>query len=525
MNKILKEKIIEAFKSVLPITIIVLIASIVLTPMPSGTILMFLAGAALLIIGMGFFTLGADMALMPMGEGVGVEMTKKSNLLIIILVTLIIGFVISVAEPDLWVLAEQTHSIHYLIIIGTVSIGVAIFMMIGVLRTLFKIRFSLLVVIFYFITFGIAIIAFLLESNFISISFDSGGVTTGPITVPFMLALGLGVASIRSDKNSQEDSFGIVAMCSVGPILAMLILGLIYKPGPQGIEPELIMEAATSRDVAKNFIFELPRFIEEMSMTVGALGLCFIVFQLITRRFKKHQLGRIVVGFLYTLLGLVLFLTGVSVGFLPVGKELGFQLASSSFRWILIPLGALMGYLIVAAEPAVHVLNKQVEEVSSGAITQKMMNRGLSIGMAAALALAMIRILFGIPILYMLIPGYLFALALTFFVPRIFTSIAFDSGGVASGPMSSTFLLPFAMGTRDGVVMNASDGNLIIDAFGIVAIVAMTPLVVIQLMGLIYKFRTKQAEAMTIEQTAAIGIGLKGEAIDWGKITVLREDV
>jgi hypothetical protein len=250
---------------------------------------------------------------------------------------------------------------------------------------------------------------------------------------------------------------------------------------------------------------------------LGAIVFCFIMLQLVTRRYKKHQLGRIAVGFLYTSIGLVLFLTGVNVGFFPVGQLLGSQLASSPFKWILIPLGALVGYFIVAAEPAVHVLNKQVEEISSGAITQKMMNRGLSIGMAAALTITMLRILFGIPIMWILIPGYVFALALTFVVPPIFTGIAFDSGGVCSGPMTSTFLLPFAMGTCEGV-----GGNLMIDAFGIVAMVAMTPLIIIQLMGLLYQFRTKEAAALTKQQAAAtVAADL---SIDWKKITVFERE-
>ena len=496
MNKILKEKIMEAFSSVLPITVIVLILSIVLVPMPSGTILMFITGAALLIIGMGFFTLGADMAMMPMGEGIGVELTKSSKLLLMIFATLVIGFIISVAEPDLQVLGRQTPSIPANILIGTVSVGVAIFMVVGVLRPLVKIRLSYFLVFFYIIVF---VVAHFSPDTFVPVGFDSGGVTTGPITVPFMLAMGAGIASIRSDKNSQEDSFGIVALCSVGPILAVLLLGVFYRPASVDVESYVLQDAATSRDVARYFIIELPHFLKDMLLTLGAVVFCFIVFQLVSHRYKRHQLGRIAVGFLYTLIGLVLFLTGVNVGFFPVGQLLGSRLASSPFKLILIPLGALIGYFIVAAEPAVHVLNKQVETISSGAITQKMMNRGLAVGMSAALTITMCRILFGIPIMYFLIPGYVIAISLTFFVPRIFTNIAFDSGGVCSGPMSSTFLLPFAMGTCEGV-----GGNLMIDAFGIVAMVAMTPLIVIQVMGLIYSLKQKEAAVAEIEQRAAV---------------------
>jgi len=488
MNKILKEKIMEAFSSVLPITVIVLVISVVLIPVPSGIILMFLTGAALLVIGMGFFMLGADMAMMPMGEGFGTELTKTSNLALIVSVTLVIGFIITVAEPDLQILGKQTPSIPAILLVLVVSLGAGLALVFAVLRILFKIPLSLLFFVFYLITFAII---FFDPASFVPISFDSGGVTTGPITAPFILAMGAGVAAIRSDKNSREDSFGLVALCSVGPIIAVLLLGTFYKPGPLPPETIEIPDAVNSRDVAKYFMIELPQYIKDVMMSLGAIMFCFLVFELITRRFKRRQLARIAVGFIYTLIGMVVFLTGVNAGFFPVGELLGSELASSSYRWILVPLGLLVGYFIVTAEPAVHVLNKQIEEISSGAITQKMMNQGLSIGMALALATSMLRILLHIPILYIIIPGYSLALLLTFFVPRIFTGIAFDSGGVCSGPMTTTFLLPLAMGACEGV-----KGNLMTDAFGIIAIVAMTPLIVIQLMGLLYSLRQRETAAI-----------------------------
>ncbi|MCL1958160.1 MAG: DUF1538 domain-containing protein [Spirochaetes bacterium] len=514
MNKILKEKIMEAFYSVLPITIIVLVVSVFLTSLPSGTVLMFLAGAAMLIVGMGFFTLGADMAMMQMGEGVGIYLTKSSKLFIIIIITFIIGLIITIAEPDLQVLAREVSSIPTMNLIMTVSVGVGIFLVIAVLRSLLKIRLSLLLVILYLITF---VVAYFTPITFVPIAFDSGGVTTGPITVPFILAMGAGIASIRSDKNSMDDSFGLVALCSVGPILAVLLLGIFYKPEAVEMKKYVLQNAQTSRDVAQYFANELPLFLKEVAYALGAIVLFFAVFQLFTRRYHPRQLVRIAVGFVYTLIGLVVFLTGVNVGFIPVGELLGSQLAASEFKWVLIPLGIVIGYYIVAAEPAVHVLNKQVEEISSGAITVKMMRRGLAIGMAAALAITMTRILLHIPIAWILIPGYVLALGLTFFVPRIFTGIAFDSGGVCSGPMSTTFLLPFAIGACDGI-----KGNILVEAFGIVAVIAMTPLIVIQLMGLIYKIKTTEVAELTVLQTKAIA-STGSAVIDWGKIHIYGE--
>jgi hypothetical protein len=512
MNKALKEKIMEAFSSVLPITAIVLIASVVLSPMPAGTVLVFLVGAALLIIGMGFFTLGADMAMMPMGEGIGIQLTKSSKLVLILFVSFVMGVIVTIAEPDLQVLAKQVPSIPDTHLILTVAAGVGFFLVLAVLRILLKIRLSALLLVFYIVTF---VVAYFAPDTFIPVAFDSGGVTTGPITVPFILSMGVGVASIRSDKDSRGDSFGLVALCSVGPILAVLLLGIFYRPGSALLETNVVPPAETSRDVLKYFALELPRYLDEVLKALGAIVVFFVVFQLVSRRYKKHQIARIAVGFLYTLIGLVVFLTGVNVGFIPVGHLLGTQLAVSSFRWILVPFGMLVGYFIVAAEPAVHVLNKQVEEISSGAITAKMMNQGLSIGMAAALAITMTRILLGIPIMWILIPGYAFALLLTFFVPRIFTGIAFDSGGVCSGPMTSTFLLPLAMGVCEG-----AGRDLMIDAFGIVAMVAMTPLIVIQMMGLVYMFRTREVAALAEAQAAAINAASAGEIIDYGEITV-----
>jgi hypothetical protein len=515
INRILKDKIQEALVAVTPITVIVLVVTVILTPMTSGTILMFLAGAALLVIGMGLFTMGADMAMIPMGEGVGIQLTKSSKIILLILVSFIIGVLITIAEPDLQVLARQFPSIPAAYLILTVAIGVGIFLAIAVLRPLFKIPLSALLIIFYILIF---VVARFVPGNFIAVAFDSGGVTTGPITVPFILAMGAGVALIRSDKHSQEDSFGLVALCSVGPILAVLFLGIFYHSNQVEHGAYVFHDAATSRDVAKSFALEIPHFFREVAPALGAIIFFFVIFQLVSHRYHQHQLGRIAIGFAYTLIGLVLFLTGVNVGFIPIGELLGEQLGASPYKWILIPLGALIGYFIVAAEPAVHVLNKQVEDISSGAITAKVMNRGLAIGMAAALAITMTRILLSIPIMWILIPGYAFALLLTFFVPRIFTGIAFDSGGVCSGPMTSTFLLPFAMGTCEGV-----GGDIMIDAFGIVAVVALTPLIVIQLMGLVYQLKTLQATAIAEQQQIAIRTVAANRVIDWGKITVFDE--
>ena len=505
MNKILKEKIIEAFSSVLPVTVIVLVVSVALVPMPAGAILEFLCGAALLIIGMGFFTLGADMAMMPMGEGIGIQLTRTPQPLILFSITFIMGVVITIAEPDLQVLAEQVPAIKpSILLILTVALGVGVFFVLAVARALFKIRLSVLLIIAYLVTF---IAAYFAPSAFVPVAFDSGGVTTGPITVPFILAMGAGISALRSDKEGSSDSFGYVALCSVGPILAVLILGIFFNTGGAEVKTAEVPLINTSRDVFESFALRLPHFSGEVLRAFAAIVVFFLIFQLVSRRYKKHQITRIIIGFVYTFIGLVVFLTGVNVGFIPVGHLLGSVLAASPLKWILIPLSMLIGYYIVAAEPAVHVLNKQVEDISAGSISAQIMQRGLSIGMAAALGITMTRILLHIPIMYILIPGYAFALLLTFFVPRIFTGIAFDSGGVCSGPLTSTFLLPLAMGACEG-----AGGDLMREAFGIVAMVAMTPLIVIQSMGLVYgaKLKTAAVEVAGTQPGGADAAGFAG---------------
>lgn len=483
MNKKLKEKIDEAFSSVLPITIIIFLLSISFVPIPIGTTIMFLVGATMLIVGMGFFSLGADMAMLPMGEGIGAEFFRIRKLWLIVIVCFMIGFFITIAEPDLQVLAQQVQSIPNMTLILTIAAGVGVFLVVAILRILFKVSLAKLLLVLYLALFGISYFA---PSNFLPVAFDSGGVTTGPITVPFIMAIGVGLAAIRSDKDSQDDSFGLIALCSIGPILAVMLLGILFRPTDATYTAAQVPTILTTRDVALEYLHELRVFAKEVSLAFAPISLSFFIFQAFSRHFSKHQITRIIVGFIYTYLGLVIFLTGVNAGFIPVGHLLGTVIAGSPYKWALLPLGGLIGYYIVAAEPAVHVLNKQVEEVSNGAISQKAMSLSLSIGVAVSLMLAMLRILTGISIYWLLIPGYTIALALTFFVPKIFTGIAFDSGGVASGPMTSTFLLPFAIGACEGV-----GGNIMTDAFGVVAMVAMTPLVTIQIMGMIYARQSK----------------------------------
>lgn len=489
-----KEKLTETLKAVLPILVIVLLLCFSIAPIPPSILMTFLIGALLLIVGMLFFNVGVELSMTPIGERVGSIMTKSKNVFLVVLISFIMGFVITISEPDLQVLAQQVPSIPNLIIILAVALGVAAFLVIAILRMLFGIPLSHLLILFYACIFTLA---FFVPGDFLSIAFDSGGVTTGPMTVPFIMAFGIGISAIRNDKHAADDSFGLIALCSIGPILAVLILGMIYTPGSTEQVSEAIPMIDNTVDLWKLFAVEFPLYIKEMAISLLPIAFFFAVFQLISRDINKRTLIKICIGLIYTYIGLVLFLTGVNVGFMPAGNYLGQTIAGLSYSWIIVPIGMIIGYFIVLAEPAVFVLTKQVEEMTSGAISSKAMGTSLSIGVSVSVGLAMIRVLTGISILYFLIPGYLIALILTFFVPKIFTAIAFDSGGVASGPMTATFLLPFAMGACE-----ALGGNIITDAFGIVAMVAMTPLITIQVMGFVFKLKERKLHQAVAAETA-----------------------
>ena len=479
----LNEKLQESLAAVLPILAIVLILSFTIAPLPTSVLMAFLFGAVLLVVGMMFFSLGAELAMSPMGERVGACITKTRRVGIMLTLGFLLGFLITISEPDLQVLANQVQAVPNMVLIVTVAVGVGLFLCFAMLRMLLSVPLNTMLVGFYIVVF---VLAMFVPKDFLAVAFDSGGVTTGPMTVPFIMAMGVGVSAIRSDKHSANDSFGLVALCSIGPILAVLILSLIFRPDGGSYTAVVIPEIGDSAALWQLFFVAFPTYFKEIAVSLLPIAAFFAVFDLVSLHLERKQLIRIGVGLAYTYLGLVIFLTGVNVGFMPAGNYLGSVIAGLSCNWIIIPIGMLIGYFIVMAEPAVYVLMRQVEELTDGAIPGSAMKHSLSIGVAVSVGLAMLRVLTGISIFYLLVPGYTVAIALSFFVPKLFTAIAFDSGGVASGPMATTFLLPFAMGACSAV-----GGNIVTDAFGVVAMVAMTPLITIQGLGLIYRLRTK----------------------------------
>ncbi len=486
----LKKMVKEAFSSVLPITLIVLLLCFTVCPLDTGVFLTFTVGALLLIVGMGVFTLGADAAMLPIGDYIGRQMVKKKSAWVIILVSFIVGTLITVAEPDLNVLAEQVNGIPGTLLIVSVGVGVGVFLVIAMMRTFLHIPLKYILLTMYVATIALS---FFVPRQFVPVAFDSGGVTTGPMSVPFILSLGAGAASMRSDKQSGNDSFGITALCSIGPILSVMILGIIFNPGDVPYEPAVIPAISDSRELVSMFLKSTPKYALEVAKALLPLVAFYFVFMLFNQKPSRSEVIKILAGVAYTYVGLTVFLLGVNVGFMPTGSMLGQEIAALEIggvncNWVIIPLGMVIGYFVVMAEPAVHVLKKQVEEITQGAIPGKALSLSLGAGVAISIGLAMTRIYFDFPIMYILIPGYSIALILMFFVPDIFTAIAFDSGGVASGAMATSFVLPLAIGFCSGI-----GGDVAANAFGVVALIAMMPIITIQILGVVYKIKTRKA--------------------------------
>ena len=486
-------KIKEAVVSALPITLIVYILA--LTPLFNlnrTELVTFTIGAVLLVVGIGMFNLGADLAMTPMGTHVGAGLSRQRKLGLLLSVCFVLGMLITIAEPDLQVLAGQVSAVmNGTLLVYVVGAGVGAFLLVAILRIVFRKTLSNILMLFYMLLFALTLMLAVNDNlDLLPLSFDSGGVTTGPITVPFIMALGVGISSVLGDKRSQENSFGLVALCSIGPILAVLVLGIFSTNHLQYQVPDYTV----SRNILSSFLHTAGHTAKEVAIALGLIVAFFLICQLVFLRLPKKRLRKIALGVAFTYAGLVLFLTGVNVGFMPVGYKLGHTMGQGNPAF-LIGFGLVIGVLVVLAEPAIHVLNKQVEDVTSGFVTRKAMITGLCIGVGASIALSMIRIVFDFSLVYYIIPGYFISLALSLFVPPVYTAIAFDSGGVASGPMTSGFILPLATGAC--VALQGSEAVLR-DAFGVVALVAMTPLITIQLLGFkaIVTRRVKEHKAM-----------------------------
>ena len=476
--KELRAKIREALLSALPVTVVVYLLS--LTPILDLTaveLITFTVGAVLLVLGIGLFSLGADIAMTPMGTQVGSGLSRQRKLGLLCGVCFLLGMLITIAEPDLQVLANQVSTVmNGTVLICCVGLGVGAFLVLSILKIVFQRSLSQILMLFYMLLFALSLILVVNGNGaLLPVAFDSGGVTTGPITVPFIMALGVGIAGVLGDRRSRENSFGLVSLCSVGPVLAVLLLGIFSSNDLSYAVPDYTV----SEDIAGAFASTALHTCKEVAIALGMIVGMFLICCLLFLKLSKRSGRRIALGVVFTYIGLVLFLTGINVGFMPIGYRIGQALARGS-KVFLVCFGFVIGVLVVLAEPAIHVLNAQVEDVTDGLVNRKAMMVGLCVGVGSALALSMLRIIYDFSLVYYVVPGYFVSLLLSLFVPPVYTAIAFDSGGVASGPMTSGFLLPLAI----GVCVELQGGEAVLrDAFGMVALVAMAPLITIQLLG------------------------------------------
>ncbi|MGN0729756.1 DUF1538 domain-containing protein [Treponema sp.] len=498
------QKFKETFFSVFPIMVIVLFLSVTVAPLSLDIVLRFVAGGILVVVGLTFFLLGVDMGILPIGERSGAALTSKKNLALLLSASFLIGVMVTVAEPDVQVLADQIRnlapSVNKWGLVFGIALGVGFFITIGLCRTVFSLKLRTVLIISYIVLFSLA---FMCPKELQGAAFDAGGATTGPMTVPFIMALGLGVASVGhsasvKDGESSDKSFGLTGIASIGPIAAVCLYGMIlnfFGADSSSCADSAEASAEHLQSGLAVFIEYLPEVVREVFMSMLPLVILFSLFQILLLKLPPVQIRKVAQGILYCFFGLVLFLVGAEGGFMSAGRMLGAVLGQAAFSqggiWtvLIIAVSLLLGAITVCAEPAVWVLTEQVETVSGGNIRRKVILATLSLGVAASIALCMIRILYGFSLWYILIPGYAAALLLTFFSPPLFMGIAFDSGGVASGPMTSTFILSFTIGAASASGTESAAG-----AFGVIALVAMTPLIAIQVLGIIFKLKTRKKE-------------------------------
>jgi hypothetical protein len=487
---VLVTKLKEVIFSVLPITIIVMILNFTIVPLDVSLIVRFLIGAAVIIIGLSIFLFGVDIGISAIGNVIGSTITKTNKLWIVVVAGLVLGFFISIAEPDLHILAGQVDTVTSGVISKTsivvvVSIGIAVLLTLGLVRIVYNVPLYKLLLVLYGI---ILILSIFTSREFLAIAFDASGATTGALTVPFMLALATGVSSMKKDsKASEKDSFGLVGIASIGAIMAVMVMSIISKTDK--LTGNLEYAETASGSIIRPFLQQIPKISLEILIALLPIIIIFLVFQKISFKLSKKAFRKILFGLLFTFVGLVLFLVGINAGFMNVGTVIGHKVASLDNKAWLVIVGFVLGFVTILAEPAVYVLTHQIEDITSGYVKRKVVLLTLAIGVGFAVALSMVRTLVpGIQLWHYLLPGYIISLALTLFVPKLFVGMAFDAGGVASGPMTATFILAFAQGAAHAV----EGADLMAEGFGMIAMVAMAPLLALQVLGLIFKIKSKK---------------------------------
>ena len=488
MKNKLTDSLLDAIKSVMPIVIVIILVSF-LIDIPNKTIMSFSLSSVLLIFGIAIFTTGANMSMVNIGERIGKLLVRKKSKAIILIASLIVGIVITISEPDLIVLASELSSIPNILLIGLVAVGVGVYLLIGVYRILSKLSFRTIVTFSLLLIMGLL---YFVPKEYISVAFDSGGVTTGAMGVPLIVAFGYGISKIRSGNDAKSFSFGLCGICSLGPIIVVLILGLFFNVGSFFDTTGFINNDSSMMNIFNSFI----KSFKEIVIALLPILIVFYISQLFNKKLSRYEFIHMIVGIVLSVVGLTLFLTGVSSGFLEMGYRIGNTFASSNYKFFLIPLGMILGFIIINLEPAVKILIKRISDLTEGSISEKLISLCLSIGVCMAIGIAIVRIYFAIPLIYIIVPGYFIAACLMYFSPPMFTAIAFDAGASSSGAMTTSFLLPLCIGACVSL-----ESNILTDAFGVGALVSLTPIITIQILGIIYENKVKVKEEEHFDET------------------------
>lgn len=484
----------EVISSVFPIVGLVLLLHFTFLPIPSALLIRFLIGSGFVTIGLTLFLIGVDIGITPLGDYTGHALAKSNRLWVVLTGGLVLGFFVSIAEPGLMVLANQVSQvasgiISNMMILMVVSLGLAILLAFGFVRIFYALPLYIVLLVLYGIIFVLSLFT---SKEFLAIAFDASGSTTGILAVPFILSLSAGISKLKKDsKASEKDSFGLVAIASVGAILAVLLLDIFTDVS--SFSTDVSLSPIQAGVIFEPFVNLLGASLGESFISILPLGVILLALQKFVFKLKKRELRKLLTGFGFAFVGLFIFLIGINAGFMEVGIYLGSSLVVSEHKFVPVLIGFALGVLTILAEPAVYVLTRQIEDVTSGYVKRIAVLIPLALGVGLAVALSILRILIPqIQLWHYLLPGYLACCGLMFLTPKLFVGIAFDAGGVATGPMTATFILAFTQ----GAAFMFEQADLLVDGFGMIAMVAMMPIITLQLLGVLFAYRTKQRKGI-----------------------------
>lgn len=495
----------ETFFSSLPLAVIIIICLCIAPLSSPSDYLKIVVGYLSVVVGQSLFLSGLESSILPIGRMVGNSFSKYNKLIFVLSFGFVFGLLATVAEPALAVLAKQINFIMPLVnstlFIWITATGIGVGVAIALLRIVKNINIKLVFAILYGVAFLLVIFA---PKEFISLAFDGSGATTGDVSVPFILALGLGISTTASKSKTNDDSLGIIGIASAGPIIAVLLYGIILKAVNGELPPESPYDMSSSLGIGDIVLNNL----SDVALAVLPIILISIPFLIFLIKLPKKTLAKLLLGVIPVYLGLLIFLSGIDYGFGFVGQYIGrifFDNARPEwFKWLLLPVGFILGAAITVSEPAVTILGVQIEELTNGHITKTTIRITLAIGIGVASLLSILKILTEINILYFLVPLYATSLIMMIFTPKLFVGLAFDSGGVTGGALTSAFLTPLTLSIARAVAeAHGGEMSILTNGFGIISFISVTPLIAIQALGIIYNIRLKRATVEVQEDSFA----------------------